>query len=130
MPVSDYFRRVRRVRRVFPHKHGYTASRRREQEMTNNYPEPEDFAHQLSGAGGQHRPSVGVSTLHGETDEERIERLRRTYTELGEPFDEAKVRACYQKSSLQNCAKLSLRREKPSLLEQFKRLVASEDVTF
>lgn len=46
--------------------------------------------------GGQHRIPQGVSTFDDETDAERIERLRRACAERGEPFDEAKVRACYR----------------------------------
>jgi len=33
--------------------------------------------------GGQHRPSIGTSTMQGETDTERAERHRRAYAELG-----------------------------------------------
>ena len=37
------------------------------------------------------------STIDGETDAERIERLRRLHYELGEEFNEQAVRACYSK---------------------------------
>jgi hypothetical protein len=51
--------------------------------------------------GGQHRAPVGVSTTHGETDEERIERLRRSYVAMGMAFDEARVRAMYAKRDVE-----------------------------
>jgi hypothetical protein len=42
--------------------------------------------------GGQHAAPIGDSTWHGQSDEEYIERLRRTYGELDEPFDEERAR--------------------------------------
>lgn len=46
----------------------------------------------LKSCGGKHRPAIGISTKDSETDDERIERLRRAYYELHEDFDEDRAR--------------------------------------
>ena len=64
-------------------------------EMGPDYPEPQKYAHQLSGMGGQHRVPQGASTFDDETEAESIERLCRAHAELNEPFDEQRITENY-----------------------------------
>ena len=45
--------------------------------------------------GGQHRAPAGLTTLDSQTDDERIEHVRRLNIELAADIDEAALRACY-----------------------------------
>lgn len=87
------------VRRVFRYKRLVSTYMRINAQKGPDYPEWLKNAYQLSGkldgCGGQHRQTVGDSTFDDETKTEAIERLRRVYDELHEPFDEQAVSDCY-----------------------------------